>query len=60
MVGEGKYVDTVGKYGLIKNNIRGFKLTDFCKSHNLTITSTLYQQPEKEDIIGSCRVVVIS
>src|SRR6476469_11239951 len=44
VVGEGKEDGVVGKFGLGKRNDRGERLIEFCKSQNLVITNTWFEQ----------------
>src|SRR6478609_2001699 len=47
VVGEGKADRVVGKFGLGKRNVRGDRLIEFCKSQNLVITNTWFQQEKR-------------
>ena len=47
VVGESKEDRVVDKFGLGKRNDRGERLIEFCKSQNLVITNTWFEQ-EKE------------
>ena len=38
----------VGKFGLGKRNDRGERLIEFCKSQNLVITNTWFEQEKKK------------
>ena len=44
VVGEGKELDAVGKYGIEFRNNRGQRLTDFCIEKELIITKAIFQQ----------------
>src|SRR6476469_9680538 len=46
-VGEGKEDRVVGKYGLGKRNDKGESLIEFCKSQNLVITNTWFEQEKR-------------
>src|SRR6478609_1519686 len=47
VVGEGKEDRVVGKFGLGKRNDRAEKLIEFCKSQNLVITNTWFEQKKR-------------
>ena len=47
VVGEGKEDRVVGKFGLRKRNDRGEKLIKFCKSQNLVITNSWFEQEKR-------------
>src|SRR6476469_115569 len=47
MVGESKEDKVVGKFGLEKRNDRGERLIEFCKSQNLVITNTWFEQEKR-------------
>ena len=49
MVGEGKEDRVVGKFGLGKRNDKGERLIEFCKSQNLVITNTWFEQEKNEE-----------
>src|SRR6476661_130 len=47
MVGESKEDRVIGKFGLGKRNDRGDRLIEFCKSQNLVITNTWFEQEKR-------------
>src|SRR6476661_7368130 len=47
VVGEGKEDRVVEKFGLRKRNDRGERLIEFCKSQNLVITNTWFEQEKR-------------
>src|SRR6476469_9392755 len=47
VVGEGKEDRVVGKFRLRKRNDRGERLIEFCKSQNLVITNTWFEQEKR-------------
>src|SRR6476469_5204864 len=47
VVGEGKGDRVVGKFGLGERKDRGEKLIEFCKSQNLVITNTWFEQEKR-------------
>src|SRR6476619_6373461 len=47
VVGEGKEDRVVGEFGLGKRNDRGERLIEFCKSQNLVITNTWFEQEKR-------------
>ena len=47
VVGESKEDRVVGKFGLGKRNDRGTRLIEFCKSQNLVITNTWFEQEKR-------------
>src|SRR6476619_5370872 len=47
VVGEGKEDRVVGKFGLGKRNDKGERLIEFCKSQNLVITNTWFEQEKR-------------
>src|SRR6476469_8743377 len=47
LVGEGKEDRVVRKFGLGKRNDRGERLLEFCKSQNLVITNTWFEQEKR-------------
>src|SRR6476620_4451064 len=47
VVGEGKENRVVGKFGSEKRNDRGESLIEFCKSPNLVITNTWFEQEKR-------------
>src|SRR6476469_9786290 len=47
VVGEGKEDRVVGKFGLGKRNDRTERLIEFCKSQNLVITNTWFEQEKR-------------
>src|SRR6476469_10291336 len=51
VVGEGREDRVVGKFGIGKRNDRGERLIEFCKSQNLVITNTWFEQ-KKESTHG--------
>src|SRR6478609_10744057 len=48
VVGKGKEDRVVGKFELGKRNDRGERLIEFCKSQNLVITNTWFEQEKKK------------
>src|SRR6476469_5987923 len=52
VVGEGKEVRVVEKFGLGKRNDRGERLIEFCKSQNLVITNTWFEQEKRRKYTG--------
>ena len=50
VVGVGKEDRVVGKFGLGKRDDRGERLIKFCKSQNLVITNTWFEQEKKKKI----------
>src|SRR6476619_6123887 len=47
VVGEGKEGRVVGEFGLEKRNDRSERLIEFCKSQNLVITNTWFEQKKR-------------
>src|SRR6478609_9737692 len=47
VVGESKEDRVVEKFGLEKRNDRGERLIEFCKSQNLVITNTWFEQEKR-------------
>src|SRR6476469_10455835 len=50
VVGEGKEDRVEGKFGLGKRNHRCERLIEFCKSQNLVITNTWFEQKKKKKV----------
>lgn len=46
-IGKGGDGNTVGQFGLGKRNQRGDMLVNFCRDHNLIVTNTWFQHPER-------------
>src|SRR6476619_642208 len=51
VVGEGKEDRVVRKFGLEKRNDRGERLIEFCKSQNLVMTNTWFEQEKRRRYI---------